>query len=134
MTEPLPDFNKRDGYSGNGWSQYQIFVLKQLEDHNSLMARFIEKNNDFSVSVKLMQKEIQGNSERIREVENTLKEVIEEKKDNSGRIKNLENEKEIRDQVDLKTKMIWGTIGGGIITALTVIANLFEKLVSFIKN
>lgn len=118
-------------YKGNGWSQYQIFVLKQLDDHGNFLEKIVSRNSITDTSLSLMQKEIEQNSKMIKKIEEILEISREENKKYRDKIGELEKEKEFELRLRAKSKVFWGTIGALFMAAISIIFQLFDKIFKF---
>lgn len=131
-----PEKNQRDlfGYQGNGWSQYQIFVLRQLDDHGKFLEKMSQKHNDTDLLIKLMQKEIEQNTKIISKMEDLCDKFVTKNKKDEERIGRLEKEKEFETRMESRSKVFWGTVGAVIMGVLSVIFQTLDKIFKFFQT
>lgn len=133
-----PDFarhvSEKMGYQGNGWSQYQIFVLKQLDDHGKFLERVAQRNSDTDLMIKMMQKEIEQNKEMMVKLEELLESFVKERSVDKEKVAKLEKEQEFEERLKSKSKLVWGTIGAVVMGIFSILMQLFDKIVKFFSN
>lgn len=120
-------------YQSNNWSQYQIMVLKTLEDHTKILkelstdinsvkerlniAEVVHQNwrSNYDKMLTLLKSEIDFNSEEIKKIDN--------------RVKKIENDDVISEKISVKTKAFWGILGGIFVILIDIVSKLFDFII-----
>lgn len=115
-------------YKGNGWSKYQLMVLKQLEDHAKLLDNLNKQYNQISYDNKVaeinfnnwkeqLSKEIGVINKTVDRISTNLSDITNlEDEDSLGfRLRKIETEDVIQERMNGKAKALWGMIGAGVV-------------------
>jgi lipid II:glycine glycyltransferase (peptidoglycan interpeptide bridge formation enzyme) len=115
-------------YRGNGWSKYQLMVLKQLEDHAKLLDNLNKQYNQISSDNKIaeinfnnwkheLSKEINLINKSVDRISTNLSEITDlQDKDSIGsRLKKIETEDVFQERLNGKTKALWGMVGAAVV-------------------
>lgn len=124
------DALQKNSYEGNGWSKYQIMVLQQLDDHNTVLQNLnkelIEIKQNAAVSdteLKMWRAQIMKSIERLTaEVDS----ILYDETGLSHKIRVLEKNNEVEEKVTTKTKAIWAIVGAVLSFLTSFIAKILE--------
>lgn len=103
-------------YTGNGWSKYQMYVLKQLDDHNKILEKLVDKLSTITLQLEIRQKELDSLKRDFKDLNTSVDKLVEEDKKVERKIQEFEIDK----TVAIKTKAIWASVGGLIIGGITL--------------
>lgn len=125
---------QKNNYEGNGWSKYQLMVLQQLDDHNTVLQNLNKELTDMKQNMAVSETELKmWRAQIMLSIEKLTEDVDEILYDESGlshKIRVLEKNNEVEEKVSLKTKAIWAMLGA----ILTFLASFGAKLVElFLK-
>ena len=68
------DNNNQNRYEGNGWSKYQLLVLQQLEDHNTVLQNLNKEVIDLKQQCAVVETEnkMWKNKEGVKQSKNLV--------------------------------------------------------------
>lgn len=124
-------FNETAGYTGNGWSKYQLMVLNQLEDHTKLLTKLSE---DLIQIQKRMEVDAANNIHEKKHIDILKSNIYNILHDDNGintRLKKIEQEKLVNIKANIKLKAIWSAGGALIVFILMFFKDL---IITFIKT
>ena len=123
------NFNK---YEGNGWSKYQLMVLQQLNDHNTLLQNLNKEIIDIKQNMAVSEAELKMWKKQIIDLsEDTTEKLDDILYDDNGiscRLSNIEKAKEIQEQASLKIKAAWAVYGAVIVFIVDALIRLFPVI------
>lgn len=121
--------NNVNKYEGNGWSKYQLMVLQQLNDHNTLLQNLNKEIIDVKQNMAVSEAEFNMWKKQIIELsEDTTEKLDDILYDEGGisfRLSNIEKAKEIQEQASLKVKAAWAVYGAIVVFVLDALVRLF---------
>lgn len=116
-------------YQGNGWSQYQMYVLKQLDDHNKILEKLVDKLGHITTQLELRQQELDAVKKEFRSINDNLDVLAEEDEKIAKVLQAIETDK----VVAIKTKAVWASIGGGAIAVLSILLQVIGHALKFVN-
>jgi len=116
-------------YTGNGWSKYQMYVLKQLDDHNKILEKLVDRLSNITMQLEVRQREMDTIREEFREINDSLEKLTEEDKKMEKQLQGHEIDK----TVATKTKAIWMGIGGMVIGGITLLLQWLGQILKLIN-
>jgi len=126
------DALQKNNYEGNGWSKYQIMVLQQLDDHNSVLQNLNKELIEIKQNIAVSETELKmWRAQTMLSLEKLTSEVDDILYDESGlsrKIQALEKTNEVEEKVSTKTKAVWAMIGA----ILTFLASLGTKIAELV--
>ena len=127
------DSLEKNHYEGNGWSKYQIMVLQQLDDHNKVLQNLNKELVDIKQNLAVSETELKmWRAQTMLSIEKLTEEVDEILYDESGlsyKIRALEKNNEVEEQVSTKAKAIWAMIGAVLAFLASFGAKIIELLI-----
>ena len=127
------DSLEKNHYEGNGWSKYQIMVLQQLDDHNKVLQNLNKELVDIKQNLAVSETELKmWRAQTMLSIEKLTEEVDEILYDESGlsyKIRALEKNNEVEEQVSTKAKAIWAMIGAVLAFLASFGAKSIELLI-----
>lgn len=121
--------NNLNRYEGNGWSKYQLMVLQQLDDHNTVLQNLnkeiavIKQNLAVSETEAKMWKTQMDSS--VKSIQTDLDNVLYDEKGIGQRLSSIEREIDVEEQADTKHKATWALYG----SVAMFIVNLIVQIV-----
>jgi len=126
------DALQKNNYEGNGWSKYQIMVLQQLDDHNSVLQNLNKELIEIKQSNAVSETELKmWRAQTMLSIEKLTSDVDSILYDESGlsrKIQALEKTNEVEEKVSTKTKAVWAMVGA----ILTFLASLGAKIIELV--
>jgi hypothetical protein len=116
-------------YKGNGWSKYQIFVLKQLDDHNKILEKLVDKLSHITLQLEMRQKELDAIKDDFDDINKRLDLLVEEDKKVGKKILDFETDK----NVNVRVKAIWIGVGGAIVGGVTLLLQWWGHLAKLLN-
>jgi len=117
-------------YDGNGWSKYQLMVLQQLDDHNTVLQNLNKEITDIKQAIAVSDTELKmWRAHAMTDIVNLKEDVDSVLYDEKGighRLMNVERMLEVEQQSNNKTKATWALYGSVAI----VIINIAIQLIS----
>lgn len=126
MSTKYENFN---GYEGNGWSKYQIMVLQQLDDHNTLLQNMNRELNELRQTVAVSEMELKmwraQTMATIQSLEEDANHILYDEKGISYKLSSIERELDIEEQSRTKWKATLALYGSVIVFLLNIIIQVF---------
>jgi len=128
------DALQKNNYEGNGWSKYQIMVLQQLDDHNTVLQNLNKELIEIKQSAAVSDTELKmWRAQIMKTLEVLTTEVDGILYDETGlsyKIRALEKTNEVEEKVSTKTKAIWAVVGA----VLSFLASFLAKILEIIPK
>lgn len=122
------DALQKNNYEGNGWSKYQILVLQQLDDHNTILQNLNKELIEIKQNIAVSETELKmWRAQTMLSIDKLTSDVDDILYDESGlsrKIQALEKTNEVEERVSIKTKAVWAFIGA----ILAFLASLGAKI------
>lgn len=126
------DSLQKNEYEGNGWSKYQIMVLQQLDDHNTVLQNLNKELVNIKQNLAVSETELKmWRAQTMLSIEKLTEDVDEILYDESGlsyKIRALEKSNEVEERVSTKAKAIWAMIGAVVAFLASFGAKVVELL------
>jgi hypothetical protein len=133
MNSNLDADKNRNSYQGNGWSNYQIMVLQQLEDHNEVLhnlnKEIVDIKQTMAVSdteIKMWRTSAMADLEQLRKQMSVL---LYEDGGLSKKIERMERDRDLKDDRLTRSKAFWASLG----CLFTVIIDIIIKIGLWLK-
>lgn len=119
------DFNteKNNNYEGNGWSRYQIMVLQQLDDHNTVLQNLNKEVVEIKQSIAVNDTESKiwrtTAMNQIKDLETKMSSILYDEKGISSKVSTLERNMHAEEYSSKKIKALWALYGAIVSFILT---------------
>lgn len=127
------DNKNRNGYQGNGWSNYQIMVLQQLEDHNELLHNLNKEIVEIKQAIAVSETEMKiWRASAMTDIETFKKQMAGLMYEDGGlakRIEIIERESSFKEQMFTRSKAFWAGVGAFFV----VVVDMLLKLAMWLK-
>ena len=124
--------NNQNRYEGNGWSKYQLLVLQQLEDHNTVLQNLNKEIVDLKQQCAVVETENKMWKNQtgmiISEIKRDVDYVLYDEKGTEQRLASVEREIDVEEQVSTKNKATWALYG----SIAMFVANVIIQITSII--
>ena len=117
-------------YDGNGWSKYQLMVLQQLDDHNTVLQNLNKEITDIKQAMAVSDIELKmWRTHATSDIVNLKEDVdciLYDEKGIGYRLMDVERTLDVEQQSNNKNKATWALYG----SVALVIINLAIQLIS----
>lgn len=124
------DQNNSNRYEGNGWSKYQLMVLQQLDDHNTVLQNLNKEIVEIKQAIAVYETEMKMWRNQTTSVIDRLQEdvddVLYDEKGIGQRLASIERELDVEEQTNTKHKATWALYG----SIAMFIANLIVQIIT----
>lgn len=125
----------KNNYQGNGWSQYQIMVLAQLDSHTLLLKDLMKEVADIkqrsAVSDNNDQNWRDNTDIKIRTLQGQVENILYGEKGLTTRVGTLEQNNQVTEKTTMRFKGLWAFVGG---VAVVVIDIALKTIELFLKK
>ena len=126
----VSDGLQKNSYEGNGWSKYQIMVLQQLDDHNSVLQNLNKELVEIKQSMAVSETELKmWRAQTMSTLERLTQDVDSILYDETGlthKIRDLEKSNEVEENINMRTKAMWAIYGAIFAFLSNIGLRLFE--------
>lgn len=122
-------------YEGNGWSKYQLMVLQQLDDHNTVLQNLNKEIASIKQFLAVQETEIKmwkmQVTAEIVELQKDVDHVLYDEKGINQRLYAIERTTEVEEKSSNKTKAVWALYGS---VAVFLVDFLMRALTLYFKK
>ncbi len=122
--------HNKNHYEGNGWSKYQLMVLQQLGDHNTVLQNLNKELVDIKqviavsdTETKLWKAQMMSS---VDDIETKLDNILYDERGLAQRLSNLERDAHAEETASAKVKAAWAFYGAILVFASNVALKLVE--------
>lgn len=117
-------------YEGNGWSKYQLMVLQQLNDHNTVLQNLNKEVVNINQLIAVAEAETKiwktQTTSEISSLTKDVEHILYDEKGLNSRFNTIERELDVEQQANTKNKAMWALYG----TVIMFIANVLIQVIS----
>lgn len=122
-------------YEGNGWSKYQLMVLQQLDDHNTVLQNLNKEIASIKQIIAVQETEIKMWKTQVTaemaELQKDVDHALYDEKGINQRLFTIERNLDVEEKSNTKTKAVWALYGS---VAVFVIDLLMQALAIYVKK
>ncbi len=122
-------------YEGNGWSKYQVMVLQQLADHNTVLQNLNKEIANIKQTIAVSETELKmwkiQITSSIENIQEEIEYILYDENGISKKISDIQRTLDVEEQANTKTKATWALYGS---IAMFIVNIIVQVLVIFLKT
>jgi hypothetical protein len=120
--------NNLNRYEGNGWSKYQLMVLQQLDDHNTVLRNLNKEIAEIKQSLAVSETEAKMWKTQVDQIlkdfQHDVDGILYDEKGIGKRLSDIEREIDVEEQANTKNKATWALYGSIAMFVMNIIVQI----------